>query len=100
MSYWLANQNSFHHAIFLALQRHLANTSHTAACTTKGKDGDLVDFGVMLDSTGPFSKGCPAVAACFRAMNMRRNQLPVSHPYGKKARRGSRHLSAHERGKL
>ncbi len=100
MSYWLANQNSFHHAIFLALQRHLANTSHTAACTTKGKDGDLVDFGVMLDSTGPFSKGCPAVADCFRAMNMRRNQLPVSHPYEKKTRRRSKHLSAQERGKF
>ena len=41
MSYWLAIQNSFHNAIFLALQRHLSATGHVAACRVKGKDGKL-----------------------------------------------------------
>jgi hypothetical protein len=100
MSYWLATQNSFHHAIFLALQRHLATVGHAAACTIKGKDGKLVDFGVMLDAGGPFAKDCPVVADCFRAMNTRRNQLPVSHPYEKKTEKRSKHLSAQERNRF
>jgi Reverse transcriptase (RNA-dependent DNA polymerase) len=100
MSYWLANQNSFHHAIFLALQRHLNATGHAAACTTLSKDGKLVDFGVMLDAKGPFSKACPTIADCFRAMNTRRNHLPVSHPYDKKTAKPSKHLAAQERNRF
>src|SRR5262249_42144966 len=92
VSYWLASQNSFHHAIFLAVQQHLACTRHAAACKTVGKDGKLVDFGVMLDAGGPFAKTCPAIADCFREMNTRRNHLPVSHPYDKKTAKRSRHL--------
>lgn len=100
MSYWLASQNSFHHAIFLALQRHLGATNHPAACTIVAKDGRLVDFGVMLDANGPFSKQCPAVANCFRTMNTRRNHLPVSHPYDKKSAKPSKHLAAQERNQF
>jgi hypothetical protein len=100
MSYWLANQNSFHKAIFLALQRHLATIGHVAAGPTKGKDGNLIDFGVMLDAGRPFAKNCPRVGDCFRAMNARRNQLPVSHPYEKKTERRSRPLSAGERSQF
>lgn len=100
MSYWLAIQNSFHHAIFLALQRHLATAGHVASCTIKGKDGKLVDFGVMLDASGPFATNCTAVADCFRAMNTRRNHLPVSHPYEKKTEKRSKHLSAQERNRF
>jgi hypothetical protein len=97
MSYWLSNQNSFHHAIFLALQRHLATIAHPAACTTKGANGNLVDFGVMLDASGPFSRNCPMVADVFRAMNARRNHLPNSHPYEKKTEKRTKHLSVAER---
>lgn len=100
ISYWLANQNSFHHAIFLALQRHLGRTAHPGACTTVGKDGRLVDFGVMLDASGSFAKSCPIVADCFREMNTRRNHLPVSHPYEKKTARRSKPLAAQERNRF
>jgi hypothetical protein len=100
MSYWRAMQNSFHHSIFLALQRHLAKAGHVAACTVKGKDGKLVDFGVMLDAGGPFATNCPAVADCFRKINMRRNHLPVSHPYEKKTEKRSQHLSMRERDRF
>ncbi len=99
-SYWLSSQNSFHHAIFLALQRHLASIGHVAASTTKARDGKLIDFGVMLHAGGPFAKSCPVVADCFRAMNTRRNHLPVSHPYEKKTEKRSKHLSAHERNRF
>src|SRR5262249_46366372 len=100
MSYWLASQKSFHHAIFLSLQRHLGTAGNAAACTVSGKDGNLVDFGVMLDASGAFAKSCPVVADCFREMNTRRNHLPVSHPYEKKTAKRSKHLSVQERNRF
>lgn len=100
MSNWLAHQNSFHHAIFLALQRHLGATGHAAACTTVGSDGRLVDFGSTVDAGGPFTKNCPRVGDVFRAMNARRNQLPSSHPYEKKTQKRARHLTRTERNAL
>lgn len=96
-SFWLACQNAFNQTVFLALQRHLATTSHVAACTTVDRNGQLVDFGVTLDASGPFSKHCPSIGGCFRDMNTRRNHLPVSHPYEKKTAAQSRHLEARER---
>jgi hypothetical protein len=100
MSLWLQLQNSFHHTIFMALQKHLAATAHPGKCTTVDKRGNLVDFGVMLDLTGPFSKHCPAVADCFRAMNTRRNHLPASHPYEKKTAKRTTYLKANERDRF
>lgn len=99
-SYWLANQNSFHHAIFLALQRHLYATGHAAARSFKNKNGELLDFGVMLDASSTFSKACPVVADCFRDMNNRRNHLPNSHPYDKKSAAPSQHLTSKERNRF
>jgi hypothetical protein len=96
-SFWLACQNSFNQTIFLALQRHLAATGHPAACTTVGRDGKLVDYGATLDATGAFLKNCPTIGDCFRQMNERRNQLPVSHPYEKKTRAKCSYLGRRER---
>jgi len=100
MSFWLACQNSFNQAIFLALQRHLAATGHPASCTIVNKKGQLEDFGVTLDASGPFSKSFPDIADCFRAMNARRNRLPVSHPYEKKTASQSRQLKTQERNQF
>ncbi len=100
LSYWLACQNSFNQTVFLALQRHLARTGHAAACTTIDKKGQLLDFGVTLDATGPFSRNCPNVGDCFRDMNTRRNHLPASHPYEKKTAVQSQYLKAQERNRL
>jgi len=99
-SYWLSCQNSFNQTVFLALQRYLRAKSHPAACTTINSIGELIDFGVTLDAKGPFSKACPNIADCFRAMNARRNGLPGSHPYTKKTIQQTRHLKAGERNKL
>lgn len=99
-SFWLSCQNSFNQTVFLALQRHLAATSHGASCTTIDKKGQLVDFGVTLDANGPFSKNCPTIGGCFRDMNARRNYLPVSHPYQKKTATQSRYLKVQERNQL
>lgn len=99
-SFWLACQNSFNQTVFLALQQHLAAAGHPAACTTVDKKGQLVDFGVTLDANGPFSKNCPTVGDCFREINTRRNQLPVSHPYEKKTAAQTWHLKTRERNQL
>lgn len=96
-SFWLACQNSFNQIIFLALQRHLAETKHPASCTTVNKNGQLVPFGNTLDADGSFSKNCPAIGGCFRAMNARRNRLPVAHPYEKETASRSKHLEVKER---
>ncbi len=99
-SFWLACQNSFNQTVFLALQRHLAAIGHPASCTTIDRNGHLVDFGVTLDASGPFSKHCPTIGECFRGMNTRRNHLPVSHPYEKKTATQSRHLKPQERNQF
>lgn len=99
-SYWLACQNSFNQAVFLALQRHLNITGHPASCTTVNRKGELLDYGVTLDAGGPFSKNCPTIAGVFRAMNARRNRLPASHPYDKKTVAQSALLEKKERDKF
>jgi len=99
-SFWLACQNTFNHAIFLALQRYLALIGHPLTCTTKNKLGQLVEYGVLLDRNGRFSKRCPEIADVFRDMNDRRNCLPVSHPYEKKTAIRCRYLKAKERNQF
>lgn len=99
-SFWLVCQNSFNQTVFLALQRHLAATGHRAACTTVGKNGQLVDFGVTLEANGPFSKNCPTIGDCFRNMNARRNRVPVSHPYEKKTAAQTQHVLVQERNQF
>jgi len=99
-SFWLACQNSFNQTVFLALQRHLAAAGHPSSCTTIDNKGQLVDFGVALDANGPFSRNSPSIGDCFREMNVRRNHLPVSHPYEKKTVAQSQHLKAQERNRF
>ena len=99
-SFWLTCQNSFNQTVFLAFQRHLQATGHAGACTIIDKNGQLVDFGVTLNANGPFSKNCLNIGDCFRAMNTRRNRLPVSHPYEKKTAAQSQHLKAQERNQF
>jgi hypothetical protein len=99
-SFWLMCQNAFNQTVFLALQRHLAVTGHPASCTITDRNGQLVDFGVTLQPNGPFSRNCPTIGDCFRAMNARRNRLPMSHPYEKKTSAQSQHLKTQERNQF
>lgn len=97
LSFWLASQNSFNHAIFLALQKHLGSIGDPGTVTTLDKKGHLVDFGVMLYSNGRFAKQYSTIADSFRQINDRRNHLPVSHPYEKKTAVRCAHLKPQER---
>ena len=99
-SHWLMYQNSFNQTIFIALQIHLNATGHAAACKTRDKIGQLIDFGVTLEDKQSFSKNCPDIANCFREMNARRNHLPPVHPYEKKKVVRAFHLKTQERNKF
>lgn len=99
-SIWLICQNSFNQTIFLALQQYLQTIGHPAACRTIDTNGQLINFGVTLDTNGRFSRNCPRIANCFREMNRRRNCLPESHPYEKKTATQSRYLRTRERNRM
>ncbi len=83
-AHWLQYQNSFNHCVFMALQRHLASILHPAACATIGRDGRLVDYGVMLEAWGVFSQYFATLGQNLRVVNARRNSLSASHPYDKR----------------
>jgi retron-type reverse transcriptase len=99
-AHWLQYQNSFNHCMFMALQRHLASINHPAACTTIGRDGRLVDYGVMLEASGVFSQQFATLGQNLRAVNARRNSLPASHPYDKRTALRSPPFKRTERNRL
>ena len=99
-SHWLALQNSFNHAIFIALQTHLASIGHPGRCCVIGQNGHLVNFGSALSPQGPFSRECSAVADSFRHINTRRNHLPGSHPYEQRTGEQTKLLKSSERNGL
>jgi hypothetical protein len=94
-SQWLNYQNSFNHAAFLALQKHLNPLGLLGACKTAGKTGELINFGNMLSVPHPFPTNRPAIADAFDAANRRRNKLDSSHPYDSKT--GSRNTALSKR---
>ena len=99
-SHWLSYQNSFNHALFLALQKHLQSKSLPGTVKTQGKDGKLISFGTLVDANQPFAKRFPQIAEAFREMNSRRNALPGSHPYEAKGGTRARHLKKGEQTNL
>jgi hypothetical protein len=80
-SKWLGDQNSFNHALFLALQNHLQKNKLPGVVKLKNKRGDFIKYGVLLDKNQHFSKTYPLIAEGLRVSNDRRNSLPGSHPY-------------------
>jgi hypothetical protein len=99
-SSWLISQNSFNHAVFLALQRYLAATGLPGQVATHNKHGELIDYGSTLHTGNSFSSAHPGIADVFRDMNARRNRLPLAHPYDKRTSGQNRYLATRERNKL
>jgi len=97
---WLASQNSFNDAVFGAFQDLLNTEGLPGAMQRKGKKGNWISFGVMLDSGAPFAKQFPAMAAALRSTNDRRNSIPDSHPFEFKTGRKTRHLKLRERDSI
>jgi hypothetical protein len=99
-SEWLNYQNSFNHALFLALQIHLNRLGLPGACKTIGGDGSLVKFGSMLKVPHPFPVAEPLIAGPLDACNKRRNELPSSHPYDEKTQVRTKPLKKKEQADL
>ena len=95
-SQWLSYQNSFNHALVIAMQGHLSANQLPGVMKTTGKDGKLVKFGNLVDSNQPFAKRYPIIAEGLRDANSRRNTLPASHPYEIKGGSRARHLGRRE----
>jgi hypothetical protein len=99
-SEWLLLQNSFNQTMFLALQKYLAAHRLSGVVTTVNRRGELVDFGVTLESSNAFSRTYPRIADVFREVNSRRNSLPEAHPYSKKTKSRNRRLRRQERNRF
>jgi len=95
-SQWLSYQNSFNHTMFLALQEYLAAKRLPGAIKVKGKDGNRIPFGTLVESGQPFAKNHRTIADGFRDTTKRRNELPASHPYDVKTGARTRHLGKQE----
>jgi len=81
-SNWLQLQDSFNDAVvrqFISYlrQRGLPGGSQR----TMGRDGQLVKYGNLIQSTSPFAIAFPDVSARLLKIHRRRNRLPGSHPY-------------------
>jgi hypothetical protein len=99
-SEWLNYQDSFNHALFLALQRHLNRLSLPGACKTINSAGHLVKYGLMLTAPHPFAVAQPNIAAAFDGCHRRRNKLPSSHPYDEKTQTRTKTLTKKEQTNL
>jgi len=99
-SHRLSRQNSFNHAVFLALQKHLLTAGKPGVIRTINRIGQLISFGVTLDQNNAFSKSYPIIATGFREGNDRRNTLPESHPYETKTLARNSYLKSQERNRL
>jgi len=99
-SQWLSLQNSFNHALFIALQIHFKTNHIPGTVRTINRNEQLISFGVTLDSQNPFSRQYPDIADAFRHVNDRRNILPASHPFETKSLNRTVHLRTQERNRL
>jgi hypothetical protein len=95
-SVWLIHQNSFDHAVFLALQEWLRMSGLPGTVTLRASNGDLLSLGVLLDRQNGFSRTRAAIADVFRDVNGRRNTVPQAHPYATKGGRRTVPLRAAE----
>jgi hypothetical protein len=98
-SVWLSHQNSFNDAVLVAMQQHLNKSGLPGSMRIIGRDGRRIRFGVLLASGAPFDREFPLIAEAFRAVNMRRNSLPGSHPYEDSGAR-ARFLKKGDRNRL
>jgi len=99
-SNWLSLQDSFNDVLVRQLFVYLDSHGMPGHTRTKGRDGRLIDFGILLQDGAPFDKTYPTLAALLRDVHKRRSQLPGSHPYEKKGGARNRFLKRAEKQQL
>lgn len=93
-SNWLQLQDSFNDVVvrqFISFlrQRQLPGGKQS----TIGRNGQLVNYGTLLDRNGTFSSAFPLASGKLRIIHRRRNRLPGSHPYDQRGGSQNRWLS-------
>ena len=99
-SHWLSLQDSFNDALVRQLFTYLAARGMPGHARTTGRNGKLVDFGLLIQTGAPFDTSYPNEAGLLRDVHERRNQLPGSHPYDKKGGARNRFLRKAEQQPL
>jgi hypothetical protein len=84
---WLKYQNSFNDALFRAFQRFLDAKGLPGIVKLTNRNGQIIDYGVLLDHGNQFSQNYQRIADSLRMFNKRRNDLPGSHPYDVKGKK-------------
>jgi hypothetical protein len=64
------------------------------------RNGQQIEFGVLLDPNNVFPRVYPDIATPLRLANDRRNKIPASHPYDKKTGLPTKYLRRSERDNL
>jgi len=99
-SEWLGLQDSFSDIVIRQLFEFLRQKGLDGYSSSTNKNGDLVNYGVLIGKTSKFGTRYPAIAKSLRAAHDRRNKLPGSHPYDKKGGSKNKWLTKKERDKL
>lgn len=99
-SNWLSLQDSFNNVLVRQLFVYLDSRGKPGHSKTTGRDGKLVDFGILLQVGGPFDNTYPTEVSLLRDIHERRNQLPGSHPYDKKGGAKNRFLKKIEQSPM
>lgn len=83
LSSWLNYQDAFNEIVFRSLQIFLSNKNTTGAISLVNKNGDRLDYGVLLGNSN-FKSAFPVLQDSLQKTHNRRNSVPGSHPYDKK----------------
>ena len=97
---WLGWQNSFNDAMFRAIQHQMLRAGLPGHASLVARNGQQIDFGVLLDPNQVFPRSYPDIATPLRIANDRRNKIPGSHPYDKKTGLPTKYLRRGERDNL
>ncbi len=83
LSSWLNYQDAFNEIVFRSMQIFLANKNAAGAISLVNKNGDRLDYGVLLGNSN-FKLAYPILQDGLQKTHNRRNSVPGSHPYDKK----------------
>jgi hypothetical protein len=86
--------------MFRAIQPHILAAGLAGHASLINRNGQQIDFGVLLDPNQVFPRIYPDIATPLRMANDRRNKIPASHPYDKKTGLPTKYLRRSERDNL
>jgi hypothetical protein len=93
---WLGWQNSFNCLVSRHPTAYLGRWA-AGLCPPINRNGQQIEFGVLLDPNNVFPRVYPDIATPLRLANDRRNKIPASHPYDKKTGLPTKYLRRSER---